>query len=71
MTDDMRRAKWFVSTGGIARMGPFKTQRRAWEAATLTEEARARNHGNPYLPNTRVWPEWPLTRRSSGPPSGR
>ena len=53
----MEDAQWFAAGGGIARCGPFKTQREAWEAMRLTDAA-AKKAGGPYPRDIRVWPEW-------------
>jgi len=47
--------KWYAAGGGVARMGPFPTQRSAWEGLLLTEDKRK---SGPYPDDARIWPEW-------------
>ena len=55
--------KWYASGGGIARTGPYRTAREAWDSVRLTPEARrrqriARGPDSPYPVDASIWPEW-------------
>lgn len=61
MTDrdnSMDGAVWFAAAGNIARSGPYKTQKKAWDAVRLAPDIQAR-FGRTHFPDTIIWPEWP------------
>lgn len=54
--------KWYASGASIAQAGPFPTQRAAYDAMRLTDDARERQrrtHGtcSPFPHDLVVWPE--------------
>lgn len=56
------KVQWFAAGGGLARSGPYPTQMDAYEAMTLTSEARERQRREygvdmPYPRDVVVWPE--------------
>lgn len=59
----MEGVKWYAAGGGIVGMGPYSTQRKAWESLTLTEDIQ-RREGTPYPKDARVWPEWDENKKA-------
>lgn len=49
----MHNAQWWVRGGNIARMGPYETQRKAWESLRRVDPKDC-----PYPDNAMIWPEW-------------
>lgn len=55
--------RWFVSGAGLARVGPFASQREAYESIKLTDAARYAQLRQyrvdmPYPHDVIVWPEY-------------
>lgn len=55
--------RWYAAGGGIARCGPYESQREAYEAMLLTDAARQAQHkltgkDMPYPHDVAVWPEY-------------
>jgi len=57
----INRVSWYASGNDIAKCGPFKTQREAYEAMILIP--RYRVGYCPYPVDLVVWPEWNSTQK--------
>lgn len=55
---NMENAIWFAACDGLLSMGPYKTQREAWQSLTLTGEEQKRQ-GRKIARGGYVWPKWP------------